>query len=306
MTFRQGSECLSIERVRSIAGNRWKLSLCGLVFVLIFPCQAQTPAPVAAGFVAEVHGEWVTVLGDPNWIVSQRSPVFAGQRIRARHPEQASSITIIQSIGSTISVHCPQDTDACKAPIVIVDQPALRIDNGSSPNSRTSYRQIVDAVIKLVGRQDSDRVLTVARDVFGPQPAVLSWKGDQLDLRPALSMVPDGAYLAELVPESHDSHVAKPARYPATVTSSRAVAVTIPGLRRGLYRLALFSVEESEPVGEPALVLVVSTSDFESSRDSFAQAREMTSRWGDNIEPGIVQNFLTTYLRALAEGGEAH
>ena len=113
-----------------------------------------------------------------------------------------SSITIALANGKVVRQSCVKEKDivTCGPPIVIDDPP---------PVSSMAAR-VASAVLKLIKPEEEHAAATIARDVFGPQPGVVGMKGGQLDLRPALERIPEGSYLAVLVPNHQDLPVAGP------------------------------------------------------------------------------------------------
>lgn len=288
----RGSRIIFSEGVRSAGipsrGLR-AAALCWIVLAFTFPILAKTPSR-EVGFVSEISGDWVTILGDPSWIVGLHSPVFAGQRIQARGPLAKQSITIVLASGSTKALRCAEDADRCKTPIIMDEEPA----------TRSAYERIATAVMKLVLRDEPEPFMAVTRDIDGLQSAVLPSTGDQLDLRPALKRVPEGEYLAELTPEKSTNADMAPARFPVTVASSGPVVAKRGPLKRGLYRLTMTNNSSKKAVGSSVLVLLAGPEDFESLRAAFAQAREMTASWDEEVDAGSIQYFMAKYLRVLA------
>ncbi|HEX7679024.1 MAG TPA: hypothetical protein VF713_12920, partial [Thermoanaerobaculia bacterium] len=232
------------------------------------------------------------VLGDPGWSIHRNSFVYAGQRIQARQPLASSSITIALANGKAIHLSCVKDAASCQSPIIIDDVPPV-----PSIGAR-----IGAAVMNLITPGDSHSAETVARDVFGPQPGVIGLKDGQLDLRPVLTRIPEGSYLAVLAPDHRGVPDAGPEapRYPAIVPSTGPVWIKTGALRPGLYRLTLLQADGKEPVGSVVLVLVASEKDFDAQHRDFAEAQRVVSTWDPDIPASSVQYFLTVYLREIA------
>ncbi|HEY2092959.1 MAG TPA: hypothetical protein VGJ81_13815 [Thermoanaerobaculia bacterium] len=290
MTFCQASKGV----LRAGASFVDAAGLCCLLAALTPAARAETK-PVVAGFVSSIHGRWVTAIGSPDWQVSLHSLVYVGQQIQAVPPTGKASITLVLGSGKAMTLRCAGDhpepeeespKDPCNAPFNVEIE----------PTPRSQYQQIIDAVIKLVKPEQPGAATTVARDVFGPQLAVLAEHDEQLDLRPALKRVPDGAYVVQLTREHGEGQT----RSPLALSSSGPALVKAGVLPQGLYRLALFSAPANEPVGSAVLVLVAPADQFESLHESFAEARELTSHWDEKVDAASAEYVLETYLRALS------
>ncbi len=280
------------ERIKAHSMGR-ALAGC-LLLALTLQCAAQVKEAEPAGFVVDVKGTWVTVLGDPGRIVHRNSYVYAGERIQARQPLASSSITIALANGKVIRRSCVQDIASCGSPIIINDAP---------PVSSVAGR-VAAAVMKLITPEDEHSAATIARDVFGPRPAVIGLKGGQLDLRPALTRIPEGSYLAVLAPDHLDEPSAgrEAPRYPAIVPPTGPVWIKTGDLQTGLYQLTIFPVAGNESVGSTVRVLVASEVGFVAQQRDFAEAREVVSTWDEDIPASSVNYVLTLYLKAMASG----
>jgi hypothetical protein len=273
-------------------------ALIGLVLLaLTIPCAAQAKEPEPAGFVVDARGTWVTVLGNPLGNLHRNSYVYAGQQIQPSQPLAGSFITIALANGKAVRHSCVKEKDivTCGPLIVIEDLP---------PVSSTAAR-IVSAILKLIKPEEEHSAATIARDVFGPQPGVVGIKGGQLDLRPSLERIPEGSYLAVLVPDHPDLPVAGPetSRYPVLVPSAGPVWIKAGALKPSLYHLTILSSSGKELVGTPVLVLVASEADFDSLHRDFAEAQEVISSLDEDMTASSVQDLLTVYLKTLAASG---
>ena len=276
---------------RTLPSRGW-LGLVCLLLALILPCAAQAKNQEPAGFVVDVKGTWVIVLGDPGGSVHRNSYVYPGQRIQAKQPLANSAITIALANGKAIRRSCVNDAASCDSPIVIDDAPPV-----SSIASRVGA-----AVLKLIKPEEEHSAATIARDVFGPWPGVVGLKGGQVDLRPVLKRIPEGSYLAVLAPD----HPGEPdagketLQYPMVVTSSGPVWIKTDALPPGLYHLSILSSRGNQPVGSAVLVLVASESNSDAQQKDFAEAQAVVSTWDPDIPASSVQYFLTQYLTAMA------
>jgi hypothetical protein len=271
----------------------WPTSaILGILLALLPHVDLAQPA-VQVGNVIAIHGDWVPTLGGAkSGDVKLGDPVFAGERIVARQPANANnSFITIALAGEPIHRICGA-ADPCEVPIVIADEPA----------PPPGYMKIVNAVKALLDHEVPHPMMTNARDVNGPRSAVVAQTADQVDLRPALRGMSEGAYLVELVPEYGGQMKTRLPAYPLTLLNGGPALISRGTMQPGIYRLTLVSSEEREPVGNTVVVLVTTAADFKTRGDDFARAQEMTSRWSREIPASTVQYFLDLYLRALANG----
>lgn len=265
-----------------------------LLLALTFPRAAHANDPEPAGFVVDVKGTWVAVLGQPLGSLHRNSYVFPGQQVRASQPLVGSSITIALANGKAIRRSCAKENDGvtCGSPIAIEVEPTVQ----------SIATRVGSAVLKLIKPEEEHAAATIARDVFGLKPGVVGLKGEQLDLRPVLARIPEGSYVATLAPNHHEVPNADPEepRYPTIVPATGPVWIKAGALRPGLYQLTILSSSGNEPVGRPVLVLVASEADFDARHRDFAEAQEVVLSWDKDIPASSVQRFLTVYLKTIA------
>ena len=126
--------------------------------------------------------------------------------------------------------------------------------------------------------------------------AVVSIKGDNVDLTASFQGMDSGSYRIRLEPVSGGK-----ATIPAPVkwTDGDSVSLSIPELRPGLYRLGQLDANGRLAALE-AWILVSRPEDFEKNLSVYQEALDATKRWPDEVDIRAPRAFLRQVLEGLS------
>jgi hypothetical protein len=248
-----------------------------------------TPAAHAqqtVGHVIEIEGNWILNEGRS---VEKWEGVPAGGVIRISSPGNHDRITIVSGNRVIASRICTQP-DSCNDPIILP-----RSEPAASPLVATIWDWMNN---KLFGSQER-YVPQRARGDGNLLDAVVLLKDGQLDLRTMFHDMPKGAYNIVIRTLPKEGSRKRLGPIPIAWNPDDPAPVSVPPvLTPGLYQFDLPG--DTYASGSDAWALVSAPGDYNKVAGSFAEAREVTKKWGDPVEPKSISSFLRASLEYLA------
>lgn len=285
--------------------KRWA-NLCACLLILGLGLRS-TEATAAAdresvGWVFDSVGDW---LQDGQKILRKSGdPVYAGAVIalapayKAANPGRgAIIIKLFNGSREERSVEKPET----------FDKPLELPKSLGQQTSRMG--RLMRAIGGLVGGHPDKYLITSVRgaDLLRLQEAVVKLNGSSADLAPIFRMTPPAKYRVRfrlVEAETGEGHKALEAVV-IDWMPDRAVPVTVPGLRPGVWRMSLLHPEDERPLGVDAWVLFCEPNRYDAAAESFRDAVEVTGHWGEKVSAGEVRSFLRTALDVLSRPSPA-
>ncbi len=256
-------------------------SLSG-VFIALGLTAISLAAQSPVGYVVGIKGTWI--LNGSNTL-SLWEKIPAGGSIRRQSSSGDDRLTIADMRGSLLESASRDCAKAgCSSAITLSRQaPASSMWNVAfdtvmeaiwgSPNRYSAHRsrsgEISDGVVKLTdGKIDLSSVLRTQGEQY------LRWR---------------------VISQKEDSG----AQWTTPLKLGKTAFV--PGFQSGLYEINLVRSNGGnfEPVAT-AWILVATPADYEKTQASFQAAQELTKKWGGNVKPETVQQYLQASLDNLA------
>lgn len=292
------------------------LAAAGATVALPVPAVSQEEDDVELGYVSHVTGTWL-VGGDTVHLYRR---IHRGDSLSAivpsdaapsgPHPTEAPgappsrlagsevtpALAIVAMTGQRIRFLC-DEASACRRPLV----PADSLDRSSGLAAFAA--RVVHAVGSLIEREKPDLVSTISRG--GPEigEAVVSKRGDAIDLDPVMGDQPAGRYRVELYRLAPGAQAGGGPALSSNIAWDPAAgdSIAAPGVETGLYRIEVSSAVGLFPPESAAWVLVVEAERAGHLQGRFAHAVEITSSWSGDAAEGEVRAFLRMYLWHLAQ-----
>lgn len=238
--------------------------------------------------VLSVSGNWYQS-ADAARTLTRGDLLEAGSALSLREPSQDAYITLIDPHNRIVRRECRRAA-ACRRwtpPTAhAADSLTSRIIRSGLEGLRHEEETLIDPMSR--GGELKDGILLLA--------------DGQVNIRPALGRVPPGRYVFEFEAVGGTRSGGARGPFEVTLTSERSTPAVVKGLDRGLYRMRL--VDETHERGDDAqgaaLVLVSPPETYRKTHEFFSQSRALTDRWGERVEPDLVQRFLRAYLARLS------
>jgi hypothetical protein len=252
-----------------------------LALVLIPRAQAQEPV----GYVIEIEGNWV-LEGRP---LKQWQGVPPGGVISISSPAKSDRITIAAGNKLIASRICGRP-DSCNQPI-------------SLPPPEESPSSILKWISnKLFGDEGRYKSQSIRGKEGNLLEAVALLKDERLDLRATFQNMPKGTYSIVIRTLPREGKRKKLGPIPVEWDPETPAPVAVPPvLTPGLYQFELPNGPD-ELKGE-VWALVSTPEEYSKVAASFEEVKEMTKKWGEQVEPETVGSFLRAGLEYLATRG---
>ena len=124
--------------------------------------------------------------------------------------------------------------------------------------------------------------------------AVLKMGAGQVDFANAVASLDAGEYTFELRPSTNKASVTT-----KTYVGSASALATVPELRPGIFTLLVSSPDGRSFGSVP--VLIAGAKEYDAENASFQQAVQISSEWPPDVNPEVVQKFLSLWLAEIAD-----
>lgn len=270
---------------------RHRVSLAVVVAALVLARSIAFSQVQHIALVLDIDGMWH--LGDSSQKLGKWDGLPAGAHITAA-PENAKNARIVILYQDNTRGTCEYKEGCTRLPV------EKSLSESSLADRLKVALNTLFRVRELLHR-DPDRYALLGSRGEEVRDAVVELNAATVDLTPAFRHIQPGDYVVRLRAINRaDSPPLEPVSF--RWKPGRPLTVTVTRVTPGLYELRLMvrRYGQLEDTGQHAWVLLTTMERFAATSESFAQAVEVTDRWGPDVDREVVRSFLRAYLEQLA------
>ncbi len=258
---------------------------------LLITCAVTLHAQQKFGYVLDVRGDW-TANGAK---LSKGSSLNVGSTIQASNPSDGSSYIVVADRNGNVVEKRTCGAGECNK--------AIQLPN-SIGQERSIISRVLSAAMALVSNEPAKYASLVSRGA-DLREAVVKLNNDQLDLQDVFQNMKRDRYLVHFEPLGKNSGNAATKPLPFDWDPQKPSPLSAHGLAPGLYRVSISEVSllepeaGGEPSGNEAWVLVATPKNYGKAAPMFADAQQMTKRWGSDVKQSVTRSMLRASLDAI-------